>query len=148
MRHLTLILTLLLAGCAASTHYPPSTFTVDGRKYNSLITDRTIKHERGEVVGCIVQGQMDILLNTTNPDTIVGLLLDSKTKGEILFATVHVYQEGETDPLEIITKLDGKFKFGRQPTPERILVKYVGFHTLDVKLEDLKKKLTTHNTSN
>ncbi len=110
---------------------------MDGRKYNSLIAERSTKYKTGEVSGCIAQGQMDLILRTILTDTIEGLLLDSRNKEPIPFATVKVFQERNRNAFTVATKFDGKFKFKALPPADRIVVEYAGFHPLKVELDKL-----------
>lgn len=146
----SLLFFLVLVGCATprytrSYYYPPATFSLNRIEYNRLIVNRKSRSDLKHQGGCMAIGQIAVVLNTLDNGWVSGFALDRANKESLLFATVKVYREGDSKPLEIITDLDGQFKFAQDSTADSLVVEYLGYQTFRVNLQSLKEQLSRPN---
>tara|TARA_R110002049_G_scaffold98598_2_gene240041 strand:- start:636 stop:1067 length:432 start_codon:yes stop_codon:yes gene_type:complete len=133
------LIIISLFGCVKGKYYLEyPELRIEGQKSNQYIVNRTTDYDIGYQDGCIKGAQISLNIKKLSKDSIVGLVLDSRSKSPLPFSKVRIYffKNEQTDTLHLTTNFKGKFSCKTQVIPDRIEVEYVGYRTLNIDLMD------------
>ena len=121
---------LVLHSCSSTkSNYALSKFIYNNKTYNSLIVNRVPKYGNGNPDGCIVMGEMQLSLSSSDSLQATGEIRDVVSLEPLAGARVKL-DFGKGKLMDIVSDTQGKFKFNRETKVEGINVAYIGYRAL------------------
>ena len=126
---------VLLFGCRSMKQSAPqSTFSINGKECNKCIQNRIPDYGIDNKDGCVVLGKISLSLIFISTDSIVGVVVDSKTSEPIPFATVQLFQRTPEGAKVLRSDSLGEFKTRLTNRLGKIQIEHIGYRTLLINL--------------
>lgn len=130
------IISLLVSVNCYAQRVHLSEFWYNGKPHNSLIVDRIPDYGDGHPDGCIIMGEMKLVLRDIDQQTVEGLVTDVDN-GKPVLAEVWMHRkDGSSDTFR--TDMQGRFLFTRSSPVKKLRVRSIAYRPLQVEASSRK----------